>query len=265
MTPCAIGDVFYADGSCGKVSNYNSGSGKTPVGVVYYISDGGAHGKIINLHDLGLTRNRSFDPANPYPDRDYPTSGDYSFWYWYNTGGVKLNTSIMDFDCNTFISTAKTGNHNNELWSSGKKNTKIMADRASNSAKAALAFYPPGVSSNDSLLGAGNWYIPTIGEWMDLFSYTYSKVDGDATSWDYACRSSYGVGSNRVDGTLSVLGSKGEKTAKVLDSIYWSSTEFDDENAWIIYGYGRYGSYPGTHYTTYKLYQYYALRVSLEF
>ena len=64
---CEVGDVYYADGSCGKVTDYVKDSSPKPVGVVYYISDGGAHGKVINLHDFGRSSSRaSFVPTNPY-------------------------------------------------------------------------------------------------------------------------------------------------------------------------------------------------------
>ena len=44
---CDIGDVYYSDGSCGLVDDYNGS--KIPVGVVFYITDGGYHGKVASL------------------------------------------------------------------------------------------------------------------------------------------------------------------------------------------------------------------------
>ena len=60
---CNIGDVFYADGSCGDVKDYTAD--KVPVGVVYDTNCAGG-GKAINLKDLTTNNNYLFDPAKPY-------------------------------------------------------------------------------------------------------------------------------------------------------------------------------------------------------
>jgi len=55
-----IGDIMYSD----KSYSADKISGKTAVGIVYWVSDDGNSARIINLKDL--TKTNSFDPANPY-------------------------------------------------------------------------------------------------------------------------------------------------------------------------------------------------------
>ena len=98
-------------------------------------------------------------------------------------------------------------------------------------AAAALAFYPIGVSANASIVGAGQWYLPTLGEWMDVYGYDYSNISD--------CGGKIGAHGKTIkiiNETLTTLKSK-TVAAEVLtpNGFYWSSLENGFNAAWRLY------------------------------
>ena len=219
---CEIGDVFYADGSCGLVDDYDGS--KIPVGVVFYTTDGGYHGKVINLHNLGRSSSSAeFDPTKPYD-----TASSSSFPWGIKGTDIQ---DLMNWDCSNYPQEAVTGNYNDAFWSQGKAYTENIAKAQNNNlqyaAPAALAFYPPNVYQNDSKVGVGNWYLPTLGELMDLYGYDYSSLG--------ECKSSTGAKGgtkNTVNVTLTALKNKGVTAEALTGFYYWSSTEYNSSSSW---------------------------------
>ena len=227
--PCAVGSVYYANGTCSSVENYQ-GCG-TPVGVVYYVSDGGAHGKVINLHDLGRSSSSAkFDPANPYQ-----TSNKIFPWGSYGTDISDLTNWECSGSDNNYLTVAKTGNHEDAFWSAGKSYTDLIVKALGDSslqyaAGAARAFYPDKDLENDSKVGQGNWYLPTLGELMDLYGYNYTSSLGN-------CESSTGANGNTktaVNATLTTLKSKGVTAETLTNNYYWSSSEYSSNISWLL-------------------------------
>ncbi len=220
---CEIGDVYYADGSCGKASEYVKDSSPKPVGVVYYVFDGGAHGKVINLHDLGRSSSSAvFDPAKPYDT--------YKYFRWGSTVDIP---DLKDWDCD-YRTVAATGKHEDPFWSAGKSYTDIIvkaqSDNLQYAAPAAHAFYPPDVEQNDSKVGQGKWYLPTLGELMDLYGYNYTSSLGN-------CESDTGANGNTktaVNATLTTLAIKGVTAEALTNDYYWSSSEYNSYNSWLL-------------------------------
>ena len=106
----------------------------------------------------------------------------------------------------------------------GKGNTQAIVDQIGEEALAATAaneFYAPGVSKNDATFGQGNWYLPSIGEWMNAYGTDFSQVaDGWGTSG--------AVGDNKkaINDTLATLADKGVDAAVLTENFYWSSSEY---------------------------------------
>ena len=232
VSKCKIGDVYYADGGCGDVSKYTKGSTRIPVGVVYWVSNDGYHGKVINLHDLGIKEGKSFDPANPYDEDPY--------FSWGYSGNYHDVPDLKNYNSNVNMLT-KLQSRDSDLYN-GKLNTdKILADPGPNCstanydesvctpvvAKVVRSFYPLGVKKDDPIVGAGQWYLPALGELMDLYGYDNSQIT------DFEGKSgAKGDIKTLVNDTLSALKNKEVEAEKLTDSYYWSSSEFGPTSEW---------------------------------
>ncbi|MBQ8871102.1 MAG: hypothetical protein IJ019_07000 [Alphaproteobacteria bacterium] len=272
-TKCALGDVFYSDGSCGSVDEYDSS--KTAIGVVFALSaeKGGMpyttaeaeaegfraeHGRVINLRNLTSdSTTYAFDPENPY-DNSYA----YLMFGLYRTDV----SGLTNYSSSALMLTGFQ-NDDIELYS-GKENTAKFATAtpaysnctngsyavgtssynrycAPTAAKAAISFYPPEVSSSDAIAGAGNWYLPAIGELALLYGTDVSKMtSGSGTS------GATGTTKTIVNNTLTALANKGVDAKVLTNNYYWSSVEYSSYYSWYLgIGYGlRYTSFRDVYY-----------------
>ena len=162
---CEIGDVFYADRTCGKAAELSKSTKKTPVGIVYYVEEGGRHGRVMALNGLTGDENHNFDPKNPFHNTNNPLVQGFEL---YDVPAIQNVTTLLSSRLN------------------GQEETKILAqtvmpncpyDKGTFSyhqycvgtqARAALAFYPPETSVDNPYVGAGHWYQPAIGELLLL-------------------------------------------------------------------------------------------------
>ena len=261
---CQIGDVYYSDGSCGLVEDYNPVLGKIPVGVVYWVTEGGRHGKVINLKDLGRdSEASSFDPTNPYNTK-------HTGFYWgYRGYDVP---SLPNYKENILLEPLR--NRDPDLYD-GKSNTaKILSasgptdcnyDKSTKeyyqycipqAAQAAREFYPPKVDKTNPIVGQGQWYLPALGELMDLYGFDYNQITSDSMT-------SGAKGNNKtlINKTLNALKIKNVEAEKLTERYYWSSVESDKDNSWELdIPQGIRGFHPKTSYNNVDF-----IRVSLEF
>lgn len=206
---CAIGDVFYADGTCGKVEDYTAS--KMPIGVVFMLTDGNGlfkpsatvsnHGKILSLKDLKKNSDNVFDPVNPFDGENVVAFGR-------GTSGSKL----ADADDATLVKAYK--NFQSDFYK-GKELTAAIAKSdyfyigcggniERSAAQVALAFYPHMSLAGDPKFGAGNWYIPSMGELIqfvgtDVNSITSVNGSSGATKTNV----------NKINAVLESLEAKG--------------------------------------------------------
>lgn len=248
---CEVGDVFYADGTCGYAKDYEASLGKIPVGVVYFITDNGRHGKVINLRDLGIGSSGKFDPTNPY---------NGSTLFQWGVSGEDI-AELENLDC-SYLTTAKQEDRSIPFWSAGKKNTDIIAKAQGNNlmyaAPAARAFYPPKVKQDDPKVGAGRWYLPTLGELMDLYGYDFSNL---GTVCNAIKNGAIGDTKEKVFAALKTLQSKGFDAKEMVD-YYWTSSEYDKSSSWLQGVYGDRGVRAKSNQDGFKNNR---VRVSLEF
>ena len=234
---CEIGDVYYSDGSCGLVEDYNpNDKNKIPVGVVFYVSDGGYHGKVINLHDLGKeSENAPFDPANPY------NTESKLFWGYYSYDLQELpnydNSNIVDklkaYDEDLYDG---QGNTDKILADSGPADCNYGNDTAEyyqycvpQAAKAARDFYPLEELQEDSKVGQGKWYLPAIGELMELYGYDNSLI-----TYYMGTTGQKGDHKTLVNNTLDTLRGKGVISEKLTNNYHWSSSEYSRNDSWRL-------------------------------
>ena len=115
----------------------------------------------------------------------------------------------------------------------GRANTQAMIDQIGADALAATAahqFYAPGVDKNDANFGQGQWYLPAIGELMEMYGIDPEKiVDG------YGVTGANGDNIKLINDTLLKLSST-DKSANVFSKgyHYWSSSECSDADSWNV-------------------------------
>ncbi|MBE6450972.1 MAG: hypothetical protein E7016_03295 [Alphaproteobacteria bacterium] len=254
-TGCAIGDVFYSDGSCSSIEKYDSS--KTAVGVVYALSDtkGGLpwmettdksrseHGRVINLKNLTYDfGDIVFNPENPYNNTD---ESFYFGLYQTDVSGVtnydtdeKMLTALKNGNLDVF-----RGKENTDKFA---KSTTQMDDCINGgyddypegyntyctplAAKAAVSFYPPNVNKTHSIVGAGNWYLPAIGELALLHG-----SDMDTLTLTDGLYITTGTTLTIVNATLTALAEKNVATSILGDIWYWSSNEYEGYSSWEFY------------------------------
>ena len=124
----------------------------------------------------------------------------------------------------------------------GRANTQAMLDQIGADALAATAcnqFYAPGVDKNDANFGQGQWYLPAIGELMEMYGINAGDItDGVGTS---------GVtGDNKtaINNAFATLKDTGVECATLANGYYWSSSEYSNNLSWFLgmTNEGRYGS-----------------------
>ena len=277
-TNCSVGDVFYSDGTCCPIENFDCL--KSPIGVVYALSatKGGIpyttsyakktksnHGRVIALKNITANSNIVFDPENPYGN-----SSDTFYFGLYDTDVEGLT----NYNSSELMLTAFQ-NSNEEIYN-GKINTqKIVAASpkwndcvkgtytygtnnysrwcAPTAAKATVDYYPPEINKNDVNYGAGNWYLPSLGELALLFGLNVNQMtEGSGTT------GATGSTKSIVNKTLSALVDKSIDSSTLTNGYYWSSVEYNKNQSWFFPM--SYGS-RGYHARSDK----YSVRPSLEF
>jgi hypothetical protein len=252
---CALGDIYYSDQTCS--SGYSAE--KTPIGVVFMLTDSSGnivttstseHGRIINLHDLYAQSNYLFNASKPY-------SGSYNRLMW---GLYKVETDdIVNFNIGTgtdslmyALQKAKGKESSADIYNGAHytdmidSNTSVKCTSYTSgtaeyarycrapAAEATMAFYPTEALKNHSKFGAGNWYLPTMGEWAQLYGVNVANITDS-----YGTSGMTGTGKTLVDNALSLLeGQLGSSQAGALtNNIYVTSTGFkstysDNDTAW---------------------------------
>ena len=114
----------------------------------------------------------------------------------------------------------------------GKANTQAMIDQLGDEALAATAcnqFYAPGVDKNDANFGQGNWYLPAIGELMEMYGF-----DAEGITVGTGPTGNNGNNSMLINNTLAILAGVDGCAAEITRGNYWSSTEYNNDRSWII-------------------------------
>ncbi len=235
---CEIGDVYYSDGTCGYATDYDNT--KIPVGVVFYVTDEGRHGKVVNLRDLKTDENFSFNPAQPYEGTNDVPWGLRSTIFeknvrWPTTEETTLalqkrDNGLYNGQENTKIILAAKAAYQSCKDGSYKENTADYNKYCR--ATAALAtslFYPPEVSSDDALVGQGKWYLPALGELMDMYGYDNAGIE----SYNGITGATREIRSI-LDITFSTLANKGLNAKALSTSDYHSSSIPENSSSWLL-------------------------------
>ena len=120
----------------------------------------------------------------------------------------------------------------------GQANTKAILDQigeAGLAASAANQFY---VGDKNGAFGQGNWYLPSIGEWMEFYGTDTKQITN-------------GVGSTGItvdkirliNGALNELAGKGVEAEALGLQYYWSSSEYATHSSWMFNASSGYRNY----------------------
>ncbi|MBQ8630890.1 MAG: hypothetical protein IJ479_04130 [Alphaproteobacteria bacterium] len=110
----------------------------------------------------------------------------------------------------------------------GEANTKAIVDslgKDGSAANAAFQFYPPEVAKGDADFGAGTWYLPSIGELMEMYGFDFDKM---TSMWDSTTGANR-TNLNAINKTLTALGGE-----VIGNKYYWSSTEDSNTGSWHL-------------------------------
>ena len=115
----------------------------------------------------------------------------------------------------------------------GEANTHAITDQLggdASAANAALQFTPDKSLKDDADFGQGTWYLPSIGELMDMYGTDTSKI---TAGWE---NSSGAVGDNKkaLNDALGELEKYGIAT-KLTNNSYWSSSEYTRDSSWMLF------------------------------
>ena len=217
---CEIGDVYYADGTCGYVQEYDNT--KIPVGIVFYTYDEGRHGKVVSLHFLTFDENNNFHPDNPFGQNEQ--LGREQHWSFIKSPAIDLPLTPYS-TLEELIAALK---NNERSVYAGKENTQILWENSA--ALMVKDFYPPNVDPSNPVTGQGKWFLPSVGEFLmlwnpdtsQLISENRGTIQGVLLGTDSKIK-------NQVDTTLEALKSKGIQTYSVAaNNYYWTSTYRSD-------------------------------------
>ena len=119
-----------------------------------------------------------------------------------------------------------SGNYANTIPSSltdGKANTQAIVNQLKKDGKAAYATTQFYVGDKYGDFGQDKWYLPSIGELMDLYGTDYEAMtDG----WSASDGDGYNL--DAINTTLAGLGDIAEE----MDGVYWSSSECYPTSSW---------------------------------
>lgn len=109
----------------------------------------------------------------------------------------------------------------------GQGNTQAILDQIGADALAATAANQFYVGDKNGEFGQGTWYLPSIGELMQMYgTNTGAMTGGSGTSG--------AVGDNKtlINSALTTLAGKGADAAALTNGYYWSSSEYSSDGSW---------------------------------
>ncbi len=110
----------------------------------------------------------------------------------------------------------------------GQKNTQVTVATGSSSGAAQTANQHY-VGDKSGYFGQGKWYLPSIGEWMELYGVNTAEISsGEGNS------GATGTGKSTINQTLTILQNNSVDAAVFSDVGYWSSTGYDSNYAWRL-------------------------------
>ena len=109
----------------------------------------------------------------------------------------------------------------------GKGNTDAILAEIGADALAATAANQFYVGDKNGEFGQGNWYLPSIGELMNVYG-----TDTSAMTGGYGTSGMTGANKTIINNTLTTLANSGAEAATLTNGYYWSSSEYSNYGSW---------------------------------
>ena len=236
---CEIGDVYYSDGTCGYADDYVSIKTPIPVGVVFYMTDEGRHGKVIAFNDVPADREYTFFPPNT--GRSGEAQGEDPMPF-----GTLIPDGLSVIEPDKLVESLKSGKK--ELFD-GKGNTatilaspnlKHCGGRQESDpnypyycqATAAIQtnlYYPDERVKNDPLVGQGQWYIPAL---YEVLLWNPVDINQMQSYKDYDASGALNTTKTKIEESFKLLQAKGVSCV-YLKYFYPTSTFISEDNPYF--------------------------------
>ena len=205
-----LGDVFYSDGSISKPGSSNLYSGKTPIGIVVFISANDTEKAWAEpTHNGGralVMAFKNYGNSNTGYYLDTSTSGSYPVW----SGKPSIDSDGTNFSDDK----------------SGYTNCHTYLYQAYNPASYYAMRYTPAAPESSS-----GWFIPSAGQWMFVLGRLYGSNDATIANWRF--RTAYDTSKTAYTKINKYLSDSGVSYLALIDSYldatgttgqYWTST-----------------------------------------
>ncbi len=211
---CEVGDVYYDDGTCGYAKDYDpNDKTKIPVGVVFYVTDEGRHGKVTALRLARALNKHAYEPSNegatitilPYGPYVAGISSDKKEEYDGKiiAGFKSLDPVVCDGKAHTKI-LAQYKSSSEQCKSLAETSREYEVNCQCTAAKRSYLYYPEESLKDNPKVGQYQWYLPSSCEMMLLWGTDPDKVDAFSGT-------SGAIGDvwKIIDQTLTLLSQKG--------------------------------------------------------
>ena len=118
----------------------------------------------------------------------------------------------------------------------GEANTAAIVNQLGSEALAAYAATQFYIGGKNGDFGQGTWYLPSIGELMEMYGTDTGKM---TAGWD-STSGATGENISKINDALSILADKtkdnpdGPIAEKLRNGYYWSSSEYDNNSVWQL-------------------------------
>ena len=235
---CEIGDVYYADGTCGYAQDYDpDNKAKIPVGVVFYTYDEGRHGKVIAFNDVPADREYTFFPPNSGHSNEGAAQDKDQMPF-----GTLIPDELSVIEPDKLVESLKSGKK--ELFD-GKGNTKTILASPNLKlchgkqksdpdypyycqATAAIQtnlYYPNEHVKNDPLVGQGQWYIPAL---YEVLLWNPVDINQMQPYKDYDNSGALNTSKTKIEESFKLLQAKG--VSCVFPKLFYPTSTFISED-----------------------------------
>ena len=220
-TALNLGDIIYDDGDVTANNAYNSS--KHAIGVVVYkaaSADAACEAGKACRNGSGTVVGRVLVMSLQ------DVSGTQA---WFTANNTDHDNTLFP-NCSNNTSTASGDYRGYEKTRQMAAQTGECSGHTHAAATAAWNYTPSNATSTDYLEGSTGWFLPSIGQWFKVANAMGVSSIPNAGSWS-------GAGSVATQLSTYITNAGGNASTLVGNNAYWSSSEYGDTGAQLVYWY----------------------------